>query len=380
MFSICFKRTSSNKLTLSRSSSATLKCLTILNPQRLVKLLLRRYWRLIPDHLKLLLLLISISISLVGAYTYWTTNQFTFPANPRIIYTAAHLHSVQTMSIAPPTFRDPCGNSSTSSSPLMVTVISSPHHFAQRASIRDTWGKRAAELGISLYYLIGKTDDLSIQEQIYQEHFTHNDLLQANFADTYFNLTLKSLAMMNWIGRTLERGQCSSVRYALKVDDDMFVNIEAIEGLVKDQNDGIEKFIGRLHSGDQPIRKRFNKYYLSEASFSGATFPDFVTGAAYLFTVRSAAAIYRAATLEPEGAIFLEDVYVTGILPQRLGNRIRREDHPRFVNWEVDVSSREDFNSIWTSHNVSPKEMRRRWAVVNGKHHQSCKLFWWSCS
>lgn len=269
------------------------------------------------------------------------------------------------MNISPPAFSDPCKTNSTFSSQLFVTVISAPHHFAQRDAIRDTWGRRAAELGISLYYLIGETDAYSVQEQIYQEHLTHRDILQANFVDTYFNLTLKSLAMMNWIGRTLERGHCSSVRYALKVDDDMFVNIEAIEGLVKAQNASVEKFIGKLHTDDHPIRRRFNRYYISEASFSDTTFPHFVTGAAYLFTARSAATIYQTALLEPELAIFLEDVYVTGILPQKLGNHIRREGHPSFVNWEVDVSSREDFNRIWTSHNVFPKKMRRQWAIVN---------------
>ncbi len=374
---------STAKLQLMSSSSTAQHCSSIL-PRRLLRLLPRSYRRrrILPQLLLPLFTAITITttiISLFSVYIYWTTNQFTFSPNPPIVYTAAQMHSVQKLKLSPSS--DPCG--AEFPSPLLVVVTSAPNHFAQRSAIRETWGGRAAELGIRLLYLIGEIEDnLPVQENLYREHFTHGDLLQAFFADTYFNLTLKSLAMMNWIGRTLKKGHCSTVRYALKVDDDMFVNIEAIERLVKMQigdNDG-EKFIGRLHSKDRPIRRRFNRYYLPEESFSKTVFPDFFTGAAYLFTARSAAALYHTATQEPEQAIFLEDVYVTGILPEKLGNRIRREDHPNFINWKISVDNRADFDRIWTSHNVSPKEMRKRWQVVNQRSQLTCGLYWWGCT
>ena len=45
--------------------------------------------------------------------------------------------------------------------------------------------------------------------------------MQGHFIDNYFNLTLKTISMMKWIS-----DYCYKVKYVLKVDDDMFVNMQ----------------------------------------------------------------------------------------------------------------------------------------------------------
>ena len=46
------------------------------------------------------------------------------------------------------------------------------------------------------------------------------DLIVAESQDTYNNLTLKTMAIMEWVST-----YCNKAGYVLKTDDDMFINV-----------------------------------------------------------------------------------------------------------------------------------------------------------
>lgn len=106
---------------------------------------------------------------------------------------------------------------------LLVIVVSSADHFQARQAIRKTWGQFAVERGAYLLFLLGSTEDNQIQTKIIEEDKQHNDILQGQFNDHYYNLTLKTISMMKWISEN-----CQNVKWVLKVDDDMFVNMQFI--------------------------------------------------------------------------------------------------------------------------------------------------------
>ena len=51
----------------------------------------------------------------------------------------------------------------------------------------------------------------------------YKDILQLNFTDTYRNLTLKTLTSFKWI-----HSKCSHVPFYLKIDDDIYVELDKI--------------------------------------------------------------------------------------------------------------------------------------------------------
>lgn len=53
-----------------------------------------------------------------------------------------------------------------------------------------------------------------------REKHIYDDLIIANFADSYDNLTLKTMATLEWIETF-----CNQSQFVLKTDDDMFINV-----------------------------------------------------------------------------------------------------------------------------------------------------------
>lgn len=51
----------------------------------------------------------------------------------------------------------------------------------------------------------------------------YGDIIIANFKDTYRNLTLKALYMVEWTSR-----YCSNARFFMKTDDDVFLNVPLV--------------------------------------------------------------------------------------------------------------------------------------------------------
>ncbi|VVC29788.1 Glycosyl transferase, family 31 [Cinara cedri] len=174
----------------------------------------------------------------------------------------------------------------------------------------------------------------AVQRVLGREHSRYGDLVQCHSRDTYTNLTLKSIAALEWT-----REFCPSARYLLKTDDDMFIDVRrllrfidkvetdaavAITGVTglhpidlinEDTNElfsaGEDKYEsslspsydielpptiwGRLAHGWRPIRQHNSKYYVSRSQFAGRVYPDFCTGPAYLMTRSAVSPLYEGA-------------------------------------------------------------------------------------
>ena len=66
--------------------------------------------------------------------------------------------------------------------------------------------------------------------QLFQEQKKFRDVLQADFVDTYTNLSLKSIFALKFLHSLLHsaaRGG-SQIAYVFKVDDDSFVNVHGL--------------------------------------------------------------------------------------------------------------------------------------------------------
>lgn len=253
-----------------------------------------------------------------------------------------------------------CGEKDGGYADLLVMIVSAVSNFENRQAIRETWAKFAKERGAYVYFLIGSTDERTVQQRVESEDALNHDILQGEFFDSYHNLTLKTMAMMNWVGK-----RCSKIRYVMKVDDDMMVNMQYVTDFSEVNPNFHKVIIGRLAKNWSPHRDKKNKWYLPYSAFSGQTFPNFVTGPAYFFTGDAAQILYDTSVSNPS-PFYLEDVYMTGVVAEKAG--IKRFNHALILNTHQAVTSC-IFPKMMTSHMHSPSEIRRIWHDV---YHVRC--------
>ncbi|XP_062303805.1 N-acetyllactosaminide beta-1,3-N-acetylglucosaminyltransferase 3-like isoform X1 [Osmerus eperlanus] len=114
-------------------------------------------------------------------------------------------------------------------SPFLVLMVPvAPHNLAARDAIRRTWGNETlvrGQLVLTLFLLglPGGSDAEQQLENVRQESRTHRDLIQSDFTDSYINLTIKTMVMLEWLS-----SRCPGASYAMKIDSDMFLNLENV--------------------------------------------------------------------------------------------------------------------------------------------------------
>lgn len=110
---------------------------------------------------------------------------------------------------------------------LFIAVISAPKYFKKRRLIRQTWSGDIT-IPFTLAFIIGRTSNPATQELIDEESETHGDIIQVDMVDTYHNLTLKAMGLLNWIHKN-----CPKVPFVLKCDDDVFVNVRNLATILR---------------------------------------------------------------------------------------------------------------------------------------------------
>jgi len=209
---------------------------------------------------------------------------------------------------------------------LLIMVTSAPDHTAARMAVRQTWGHFAQRKDVAVAFCVGTTSKQDVASAIYQEVETYGDVVQGNFVDSYDNLTLKTVSILEWIDN-----YCPRAKFILKTDDDMFINVPKLLEFIDSHEKTRRTIFGRLAKKWKPIRNSRSKYYVSVNQFSVPIFPDFTTGPAYLLTSDIVHELYDHAL--DTTYLKLEDVFTTGIVAQSLD--IKRVHVNEFLNKRI---------------------------------------------
>ncbi|NXI94095.1 B3GT5 galactosyltransferase, partial [Psophia crepitans] len=238
---------------------------------------------------------------------------------------------------------------------LVLLVTSSYHHINARMAIRQTWGKERIVAGKRLvtYFLLGSTVNLSQQAEIAAESQKYKDIIQKNFTDTYYNLTLKTMMGIEWIHRF-----CYQSSFVMKTDTDVFVNVFYLTELLLRKKRTTRFFTGFLKLHEYPIRERESKWYVSREEYPGKTYPPFCSGTGYVLSTDVASQIYNVS--ESVSFIKLEDVFI-GLCLAKL--KIQPEElhseqtfFPERIGFSVS-----HFKKIVMCHEVEPSEQLSYW-------------------
>ncbi|RUS92202.1 hypothetical protein EGW08_000055 [Elysia chlorotica] len=232
---------------------------------------------------------------------------------------------------------------------LMMAVPSRVDSFDLRQTIRETWGQFATDGNktVMLFFLGSSTND-TIQQKVTEESQKHGDIVQENFTDAYRNLSLKTVALVKWVSL-----HCPNSTFVLKADDDMYINVPRLMSRLRSQFEKGPLFvIGYLLKEKEPFRTTSHKWYLPVSEYPEKTFPNYVSGTSYAMTTTAAMRLYvESFYVRP---LFLEDVYLTGILADKAS--VPRISESEFFPNKASASGCK-FRKLICGHKNSPQEI-----------------------
>lgn len=222
---------------------------------------------------------------------------------------------------------DKCGGPEESSLIFLFLVIkSSPGNYERREVLRKTWARERQHNGLWIRRIFisgtaGSGDEkMRLNKLLQVEQKFNNDILQWDFADSFFNLTLKQILFLEWMERN-----CPNIRFLLNGDDDVFAHtdnmVEYLQSLT-DNDGGKHLFIGQVVEGGGPIREPLSKYFVPVQVHESNSYPAYCSGGGYLLSGYTASVIYnmsKSILLIP-----IDDVYM-GMCLTKAG--LRPESH-----------------------------------------------------
>lgn len=174
---------------------------------------------------------------------------------------------------------------------LVGFVAIAPHFFEKRSIIRSTWGNKTMNNNFRLFFLVGLSSDPEVNRKLGEEYETYKDLVQTEFVDSYYNLTMKIMMGFKWVKK-----YCHNSVYVLRINDDVVVNTvslmsyleESVRKLASNPNEN-EAFRNTMMcyylSPYKVIRKMSSKFYVSYEQYKEAYYDSYCEGSAYIMTV-----------------------------------------------------------------------------------------------
>ncbi len=122
----------------------------------------------------------------------------------------------------------------------IILVVTSPGNIIKRNILRTTWAKTdlLRKYPTRTVYIIGNSYNESIQDKLKQESERYGDIVQADFKDSYHNLTLKVLVGIKWVLQ-----YCKQAKFVLRVNEDMLIDTLILFDILEKEYRGIKRGI-----------------------------------------------------------------------------------------------------------------------------------------
>lgn len=278
---------------------------------------------------------------------------------------------------------DKCGGSEKSSNVFLLLVIkSSPRNFDRREVLRKTWAKERQHNGLWIRRIFisgtaGSGDEKDrLNKLLKAEQKEYRDILQWDFEESFFNLTLKQILFFEWMKQS-----CPSARFLLNGDDDVFANTDGMVEYLRDlpgNNGSSHLYTGYVFEKTAPVRWSGSKYYIPRQITAFDIYPPYCGGGGYLLSGHTALIIYNmSVSLEVHP---IDDVYIgmcvekAGLLPtshmgvKTLGlvmeNKKIDEQDPCYIK------------GLLLVHRFLPAQMYLMWNKINDPHLRCGVQFW----
>uniref|UniRef100_A0A3Q0S1D3 Hexosyltransferase n=1 Tax=Amphilophus citrinellus TaxID=61819 RepID=A0A3Q0S1D3_AMPCI len=200
---------------------------------------------------------------------------------------------------------------------LILVVPVAPSDVEKRNIIRQAWGNEKLVLGqqVETVFILGLPrgkEARQQQEKLQQENQQHHDLIQNNFLDSYHNLTIKTMVMLEWLA-----AHCGEASFVMKIDSDVFLHVPNLVKLLLDPSTANQNYITGLVWWHGPVlRNPFIKFYMPRSVIAESEYPPYPLGLAYVMSLDLPGKILGVSPqVKP---IYIEDAYL-GMCLKRLG-------------------------------------------------------------
>lgn len=251
---------------------------------------------------------------------------------------------------------------------LLLAIKSSPGNYERRELVRRTWGRERLVRGaqLRLIFLVGTSasphEARKVNRLLALEAETHGDILQWDFHDTFFNLTLKQVLFLEW-----QTSRCTNASFVLNGDDDVFAHTDNMVAYLQSQQPDHHLFVGQLIQNVGPIRASGSKYYVPKLVMAGDRYPPYCGGGGFLLSRFTAAALRRAA---PALELFpIDDVFL-GMCLEREGLKPAAHSGVRTSGVHAPSASMSSFDpcfyrELLLVHRFLPYELLLMWEALN---------------
>lgn len=219
----------------------------------------------------------------------------------------------------------------------LILVTSYFGNVETRSAMRRAFPQeKLEEFRMKRVFLLGLApkDKYTKQNAIDDESRRFGDLVQGNFLEAYRNLTYKHVMGHKWAAE-----HCGCAKYVVKMDDDIVVDLYKMRAVLLNFNWSDDVMAGYVLKNMKPIREPQNKWFVTKDEYGGDIYPIFLSGWLYVTTPKVSQNIFQLSHTIPY--FWIDDVYVTGMLPEKL--KIKHVDlrdlftvHPEFLRCCID--------------------------------------------
>ncbi|KAM4706471.1 acetylgalactosaminyl-O-glycosyl-glycoprotein beta-1,3-N-acetylglucosaminyltransferase-like [Discoglossus pictus] len=256
---------------------------------------------------------------------------------------------------------------------LLLAIKSSPGNYERREAIRKTWGVERAygELHVKRIFLSGvpkpQKESKRMRQLLEIESNTYRDIVQWDFWDSFYNLTLKQVLFYEWL-----ENNCPGAQFVFNGDDDVFVNTFNVITYLSGLGEGAANnplFVGQLNERMPPVREKNSKYYVSVELFPGDSFVPYCGGGGIFMSRFTAHSIHKESKHIPLFPI--DDAYL-GMCLERAGQKPSNHEAIRTLGIRF-ANSIDSFNPCYYRemlmvHRFVPYEMLVMWKAVQLTH------------
>ncbi|GFQ92811.1 beta-1,3-galactosyltransferase brn [Trichonephila clavata] len=284
---------------------------------------------------------------------------------------------------------------------ILFVIKSALYNENRRDVIRQSWGmeNRFPDVNIKRIFTLGISEESVIQDKINEENEKHKDLVQAEFVDSYYNNTIKTIMGLKWVVHN-----CPKAQFIMFADDDMYIStrnlLKFIRNPFNEKVNSREKrsilqtkekdfafykisnitiktawrnrnltrrnlfefnaIDDRLFAGyvffSSPKRYKLSKWYVSLKEYPYSKYPPYVTAGAYVLSYNALVDLYYTSMYTQN--FKFDDVYL-GIVAKKCG--ISPLHNENFYFWRKPYS-KESYSKVIASHGFDdPVELAKIW-------------------
>ncbi|XP_041839107.1 beta-1,3-galactosyltransferase 2-like [Melanotaenia boesemani] len=238
---------------------------------------------------------------------------------------------------------------------LVLMVPVEPSNVQARYAIRQTWGNESLvqEKLVATLFMLGRSGE-DDSEKLKQENLQHHDLIQSDFMDTYVNLTIKTMVIMDWLTT-----RCRNATYAMKIDSDMFLNIDNLVIMLQKAEIPTKEYLTGMLMWNRPVvRSKDSKWYVPEEMFLDSEYPTYTLGMGYIFSNDLPEKFVNVSKdIKPFN---VEDAYI-GVCMKKLGLSPTSPPNPSQFKTYNTKYNRCEYSQIITYILGSPQELVNYW-------------------